>query len=235
MMKLKRISTNCLIAGTLLLGTAAQAEMINLTATDQPDGTIGGSCPSGPGCVTPVVDPFGTGASFTTAAAGVTFFVDHLQPSGTGVLDPFVRIQAKDSEQGYNTSGRPLNFDTKNPLNYTHDLAIGSLEAVNGAYEFILDIGENNSGPGNNKPNDNSLLSLDGVKLYAVNFTTSPNGEIAYTSGNAPNPWNVGDWDPSLNPESGFSYQLLWDMDATTDNAVLLDANRLGNPPGNGR
>ena len=37
------------------------------------------------------------------------------QPTGTGVIDSFVRLQAKGTggqiEQGFNTDGRPLQFD----------------------------------------------------------------------------------------------------------------------------
>ena len=42
------------------------------------------------------------------------------QPTGTGVIDPFVRVQADGSEQGYNTSGGTP-FDEKAGI-WTHDI-----------------------------------------------------------------------------------------------------------------
>ncbi|HYE29840.1 MAG TPA: hypothetical protein VEH27_00290 [Methylomirabilota bacterium] len=85
------------------------------------------------------------------------------QPTGTGYIDPFVRIQARGVEEGYNTSGRPFPFDEKEPLNYTHDVQMKDLGAgtnINGTiyYQFLLDINE----PGNAK----ALLSLDEIRLY---------------------------------------------------------------------
>lgn len=225
MMTLKKISTTSLIAGTLLLGTAAQAEMINLTDQPRPEGTTTpvGTCPSGPGCI-----PANTSGSI----GAVSFFVDQDQPTGTGVFDPFLRIQQHSaneiSEQGYNTSGGTPLQDKPPPGVWTRDLLMSSLLKEGGSYTFLLDIDEK-------KAQDNNLLSLDGVKLYAVNFTTSPTGEGLDGS---------GDWDIANGPGNAaefINYQLLWDMDADGDNAVLLDSNReipgsggALNPPGNG-
>lgn len=81
------------------------------------------------------------------------------QSTGTGLIDPFVRIQATGSEQGYNTSlGTPL--DTKGGI-FTHALPLGTVGIVNiggVAYrEFILDINETTPG---------TLLSLNQIQIF---------------------------------------------------------------------
>ena len=208
--------------------------MINLTDQPRPEGTTTpvGTCPSGPGCI-----PANTSGSI----GAVSFFVDQDQPTGTGVFDPFLRIQQHSaneiSEQGYNTSGGTPLQDKPPPGVWTRDLLMSSLLKEGGSYTFLLDIDEK-------KAQDNNLLSLDGVKLYAVNFTTSPTGDFVDGDGD----WDIefgttseADGTPGSNEPEFASYQLLWDMDADGDNAVLLDSNReipgsggALNPPGNG-
>ena len=134
----------------------------------------------------------------------VTFVFDKLQPSGTGVLDPFVRIQNDGTEQGYNTTqdnAAAYPFDEKHG-SFTHDVLFSSLQLIDGFYNFVLDIAE-----GGNSPE--SLLSLDGLKLYAA---------------------ATGGQDTTVLADLGI---LLWDMDGDEDSFVLLDGNRDGNP-GNG-
>jgi hypothetical protein len=194
MLKLTTISK--LIGISLIASVgSANATMIDLADTANPSG------------------------SFTTNLGTVTFTWDQLQPAGTGVLDPFVRIQKSGSEQGYNTTqdnAGDLPFEEKFGL-FTHDVTIASLvdHDGDGSYEFVLDIGE----PVNKTQ---SLLSLDGLKLFS---TSAPgqNGNTVDSNGN----W-TGPSDSTL----------LWDMDSDidgifSDNYVLLDANRNGKP-GNG-
>lgn len=146
----------------------------------------------------------------------VTFIFDKQQPSGTGVLDPFVRIQENGTEQGYNTTlanQGAYPFQEKSGV-WTHDLAFSSMQAINGNYNFVLDIGEpvaDNANQG-----QQSLLSLDGIRLYATN-TPGQSSNSVDANGNA----------------NGIVGTLLWDMDMLADNYILLDANRDGNP-GNG-
>lgn len=148
----------------------------------------------------------------------VTFTFDQTQPSGTGVLDPFLRLQQQGNnttEQGYNTSvanNSLLPFDEVFGI-HTHDLLFSTLTAdSNGNFNFVLDIGE----PVGSVQNPQSLLSLDGLKLFKTSIPGQNSSSID-GSGNA----------------SGISGALLWNMDGTADNYVLLDANRNGNP-GNG-
>lgn len=142
----------------------------------------------------------------------VNFDYYKINTSGTGTIDPFLRIQGQDTEQGYNTTvtnAGQLPFEDKFG-SFTRDLSFSSLTAdSNGNYNFLLDIGEP---VGNNQ----NLLSLDGLKLYR---TTTPgqNSTAVDANGNA----------------SGIVGTLLWNLDALADNYILLDSNRGGNP-GNG-
>lgn len=145
----------------------------------------------------------------------ITFQFDQQQPSGTGVLNPFLRIQNNGTEQGYNSTQSNQGdypFDEKFGI-WTHDLQFSAMQAVGGFYNFVLDIGE----PVNNAQGaQQSLLSLDGLKFY-VTDTPGQNSDSVDANGDA----------------NGISGGLLWNMDAVLDNYILLDANRDGKP-GNG-
>ncbi|EEF62397.1 hypothetical protein Cflav_PD5032 [Pedosphaera parvula Ellin514] len=100
-----------------------------------------------------------TTAGSSGTANGAIFNQINVQSTGTGVLDPFLRIQQTGTESGYNTSvGTPL--DDKAGI-WTHDLQLGSLGTVtqNGVsyYKFILDVNETKPG---------ALISLNNFKLY---------------------------------------------------------------------
>lgn len=147
---------------------------------------------------------------------GATYEFDKQQPSGTGVLNSFVRIQNNGNEQGYNTTvnnNNQLPFD-ESFGNFTHDLQFSALEASNGEFLFVLDIGEPVSTNANQ--GQQSLLSLDGLKLFKTS-TPGQNSSSVDLAGNA----------------NGIIGTLLYDMDAGGDSYVLLDANRDGQP-GNG-
>ncbi len=184
-----------------------------------------------------------TEGTISNALGSVTFTNQKFQPTGTGVFNPFLRLDVKGNvrdEQGYNTSatiseGSGNNYTTRKvldnmaPVNWTHDVLISDLNLVtvgNGRnkkqfYEFKLDINE----PGN----ANSLLSLDGLKLWS---TSTPSQSSEGLDGR-------GDWAGPTNST------LLWDMDygatnfATSDpsdpkdKSVLLDA-ALDRGPGSG-
>lgn len=104
-----------------------------------------------------------------TAVVGGTFIVQQnfVQPAGTGVYDPFLRIDGPangTSESGYNTSVSPFPLDDLGPLNFTHALLLSAVPIVtiNGvAYrEFLLDVNQTESDPvlGN--------ISLNQVQLF---------------------------------------------------------------------
>lgn len=123
--------------------------------------------------------------------------------TGTGVFDSFVRIQKDGVEQGYNTSGRPTQFDENSSPQFTRDLPLNEvpLVKVGGTLyrEFRLDINEVASGT-------ESLLSVDRIRLFV-----SPTAGIK-----------------SANPDSATFGQsdgtfLAWDLDGAGDVFLKLD------------
>jgi hypothetical protein len=108
----------------------------------------------------------GSGALLNNGAAMIQ--VDP-QPTGTGVIHSFVRLQSpgnSTTEQGYNTDGRGAifnSFDANNSPQFTRSLTLGQLgmHYVNHtAYrQFLLDVNEPNGG---SKP----LIDLTDLKLY---------------------------------------------------------------------
>src|SRR5438045_8286643 len=107
-----------------------------------------------------VVDLTGSNDSGTINSAQSVFTTP--QPTGTGVIQPFLRLENSPVEQGYNTSGGTP-FDDKAGL-WTHDLTFGDLQntqvTLGGAsyFKLLLDVNE----PGGSK----SLISLDQLQFY---------------------------------------------------------------------
>ncbi len=131
-----------LAAGAVVFGASrANAEVeLNLAASSPQDGLNGG-----------------------------LFYSTDLQPTGTGVLQPFVRIQAKPTEEGYNTDG-VIQFDTKdNPGNWTHSITLSQVPIVtiNGQQyrEFVLDINETKTATGR-------FLSMNELQVFLANTPT---------------------------------------------------------------
>jgi hypothetical protein len=115
------------------------------------------------------------GTFCSTDINGALFQEVDPQATGTGFVDPFVRLQANDQESGYNTSGgTPL--DDKAGI-FTHDIQFKDLlpVTVNGQsyFAFIVDINESNT-------DKDRLLSLDDVQLFA---TTTPSQTTTSFSG----------------------------------------------------
>ena len=83
--------------------------------------------------------------------------------TGTGVFQPFVRLQKNATQRGYNTGGT-LEFDEMSSSNFTHDMALGAVPVitVDGTpyRQFRLDINQKASDP---------LLSLDVLRIYLHN------------------------------------------------------------------
>jgi PEP-CTERM motif len=151
-----------LVAGLLGVTTAVQAStIVDLTA-----GGSGGS----------------NGALYSWTDFG---------PTGSGVIDAFLRVQNRGTEQGYNHSlGHNVPWDTK-PGIHTHDIQVEDLVVRNitgvDYYEFLLDINESNG-------KDNELLSLDNIQIYTRNGPiTSPDesfshlGDLRYNNDVGPN------------------------------------------------
>src|SRR5262245_20832266 len=117
------------------------------------------------------------------------------QPTGTGVIDPFLRLQHNNVEQGYNTSGSPLPFDDSAGI-WTHDMRVADVRGITiegVAYAaFLLDINESSSP-------SNRLLSLNSVQIYTSPLASQTTPDVA----------SLG--------------TLRWDMDAGEDSTVNLN------------
>jgi hypothetical protein len=148
-----------------------------------------------------------TAANTTGVATDGTaiFQRTNVQPTGTGVIDSFVRVQSKGNSttsQGYNTDYRKPQYDENNSPQFTRSVLISSLTAVtlNGGsyYQFLLDVNEpNNAASG--------LLSLDKLKIY---------------QGNAPDLHGY-----SATTGWGANADLVYSLDAGIDKYVKLDEN----------
>jgi hypothetical protein len=101
------------------------------------------------------------GSSGSGSLAGALFSTTDIQPTGTGVFDPFLTVQNTPTEQGYNSSD--LNFDTKRVPQWNHEIQFSQLQTttLNGTdyFGFVIDVNEPNGGP-------KSLISLDSLKIW---------------------------------------------------------------------
>ncbi len=135
------------------------------------------------------------------------FYNAKAAPTGSGVVDAFVRIHKKGIEQGYNTDGRPLYYDENNSPTFTRSLLLSDVPAVDlrgdGMYyrEFLLDINQQNNRKGH-------LLSLDEIAIYQADV------------GNLTGPRSV------LGTP-------IYDLDSPADNWILLNYS-LGHGSGSG-
>lgn len=152
-----------------------------------------------------------TAGAEATAGDAIVRQVD-AQPTGTGHIQSFVRLQGAASggggQQGYNTSARPLQFDENSSPVFTRNLQLSSVPVVtvNGVSyrEFLLDINQKSSMP---------KLSLDEVRIYT-------SGSAGLTGYNAA--------DKTLGGETA-----KFDLDSATDYTVILNA-RLNSGSGSG-
>src|SRR5687768_9303471 len=92
--------------------------------------------------VVPVVNLTTAGLELPVGTAIVTQ-TDHLTAED-GVVNPFLRIDANGVERGYNTDGRPLQFDERANTAVTHSLTLGEVPLVTKGgveyREFLLDV-----------------------------------------------------------------------------------------------
>src|SRR5881227_3688297 len=118
-----------------------------------------------------VVDLTGSNDSGTINDAQFVFTTP--QPTGTGVIQPFLRLENSPVEQGYNTSGGTPFDDKAGP--WTHDLTFADLMTTavtiggQNYFKLMVDINE----PGGSK----STLSLDQLQFY-----TSSQGSLTTTN-----------------------------------------------------
>ena len=131
------------------------------------------------------------------------------QPTGTGVINSFVRIQATKGaeQQGYNSDFRKVQFDENTSPQFTRSLTLDSVPTViSGGVkfrEFLLDINQKASQP---------LLSLDELRVYVSNAS------------------NLHDYSTTTHKFGSAPATMVYDMG---DNWVKLDA-RLNQGSGKG-
>jgi hypothetical protein len=119
------------------------------------------------------IDITTAGTTATSSVDGTIWTNENLiQSSGTGVIEPFLRYQANDTEMGMNTDAQTPPYDTKAGI-WTHSITYGQLGIVNvngiDYYVFTLDINENN-GP-------SQLLTIEELRIYSVD--ASAGGALA--------------------------------------------------------
>src|SRR2546422_6518846 len=100
---------------------------------------------------------------------GANFKESDPQPTGSGVIQSFVRISGTPLtiEQGYNTDFRPVQFQENTTLTFTHSLLLSSVPIVTVpgcvmCREFGLDINQLNA-------TQISLESLDKLQIFQSN------------------------------------------------------------------
>jgi len=100
----------------------------------------------------------------TQTIGGAVFTTTENQSTGTGIINPFLRLQGNNNETGLNSNepNAKLLGDTKAGI-WTHDITLGDLGTTTfdstNYYVFLLDVNENDSANG-------KLLSLDTFQLY---------------------------------------------------------------------
>jgi len=141
---IKRNFTAALVAaGMFAIASLAQATVVDLINNDQ--------------------------GSFTNQYGTTIIQFTQPQPTGTGVIDPFLRVQANGTEQGYNTSGGTPFDDKAGP--WTHDIQFSDLQTttvtVNGTsyFKILVDLNEPNGAK--------STIDLTNLQFY----TSSTGGQ----------------------------------------------------------
>ncbi|WP_374586034.1 PEP-CTERM sorting domain-containing protein [Pseudoduganella sp.] len=144
-----------------------------------------------------------TGATHDINSAIFTAYPQ--QPTGSGNIDPFVRLKRDGTTaEGYNTTVIPT-YDNFGGAGFNHEITVGGVGFISTpggtVMRFLLDIDQTSSNP---------LLSLDKVQIY---ISTVANQSVS-----------IGSLANSA---------LVYDMDAGGDNYVKLDYN-LNNGSGSG-
>lgn len=140
------------------------------------------------------------------AGAGIVAQTD-TQPTGTGYIRSFVRVQGAasggGSEQGYNTDARPLQFDENKSPQFTRSLGANLVPTVTVGgvkyREFLLDINQKSSA---------SKLSIDDIRIFLGNSPTMTATAAEASSG--------------VHTFAGLTP--VFDLDAGGDRTILLDA-----------
>jgi hypothetical protein len=115
---------------------------------------------------------------------GAWFYNSDPGSTGTGNIQPFLRIQKNGIEQGYNTDYRPAQYpEMTDPWTKSLLLSAVPIVDIEGMLyrEFLLDLNQNNSATGR-------YLSLDALEIYQadagnLNFHPTGLGTMIYELG----------------------------------------------------
>jgi hypothetical protein len=151
---------------------------------------------------------FGGTALVSTTSVGST---------GTGVLDPFVRLQDGGTESGLNTSG--LLAEDEKAGTWTHDLQLDHLpiSIIGGVqyYEFLLDANETNSRNGR-------LISLNNIEICVG------------ATGGLTGPVDSGGDRTGCDGGTGMTLKYSFGTFGSNDDNIMLDYDLSGSGSGNG-
>ena len=150
-----------------------------------------------------------------TANGSLYYWVD-ASSTGTGVIEPFLRVQnSSGTEQGYNTDLADASgpWETKSGT-WTHDLLLSDLVTVTidgtSYYEFLLDLNETNS-------KDGRFIDLNSVQIYtrdtaipALTTTLSDLGTLRYDMDTGADGDVTVAMDYTRNPGSGAGDMLMY-------------------------
>jgi hypothetical protein len=144
-----------------------------------------------------------TGALTSGTVNGGFFTRTDNQSTGTGVIDPFVRLSSNDAViDGYNANARPVMPDVNNSPQFTRDIQLSQIPIVvnpTGAtagsyYEFLLDINQTNANP---------LLSLHEIEIYTRSAPlATANTYAALTALPSVLQWDLDSGPPNTNGDS---------------------------------
>jgi hypothetical protein len=161
-----------------------------------------------------------TTANASGSANGGFFQQVPVQPTGSGVIDSFVRIKNKVTEEGFNTGVSKLALDNLNQggTNFNHDIQLNSVPLVNlggtDYYQFLLDIDEAEGGQDHSK----GLISLFELEIWT---RSTPIIDFA---------GDVG----VLTDLTGSGADKKWDLDLGADGDSVIELDSYLNP-GNGK
>ncbi len=134
--------------------------------------------------------------SFSANTTNTVFSLTDLQPAGSGVFNPFVRIQRTGSEQGYNTTDDKKGDTYDLTSNGPADPLIHFNQVVDAGHAITLALDYNEPGSAK-KPDPTSGISL--LRLVLVVSTDKP--DSVNKSGPADtDPWTAAGLHPIPNP-----------------------------------
>lgn len=155
-----------------------------------------------------------TTAGSSGSANGAFFQQITPQSTGTGVIDPFLRIQANGTEHGFNNNVNKFTLDdvAKGGQTYNHDIQLSHVPVVTlggkAYYQFLLDINQNSA---NSIPPGN-LLSMHEMEIWLkstpITTLSNPKGVYSDLSGSGA----VKSYDLDLGADGDSVVELNYDL-----------------------